>query len=197
MSSATMSKARAAELLATQPEATKHGLPDYGVCVQCLAAYNQGVHHFQWVDLEVLVEEGETLKQCIDWVLASSPAAGAEEWMFSGSCGLPNYLKGEYVSTEELMSYALALPEVDQSNWDAYRAICDYMGQAVSPESFEESYLGDMEPAEYVEEYYMESDQIPDHLVCYIDWKSMARDWELNGDLIAVDGLLFNGHSLR
>ncbi len=95
------------------------------------------------------------------------------------------------------MSYALALPEVDRSNWDAYRAVCDYMGQAVSPESFEESYLGDMEPAEYVEEYYHENGEVPDHLACYIDWESMARDWELNGDLIVVDGLLFNGHSLR
>ena len=165
--------------------------------MQCLAAYNQGVHHFQWVDLEVLVEEGETLAQCIEWVLASSPAAGAEEWLFSDSSGLPSYLKGEYVSTEELMSYALALPEVDQSNWDAYRAICDYMGQAVSPESFEESYLGDVEPAEYVESYYHENGEVPDYLACYVDWEAMARDWELNGDLIAVDGLLFNGHSLR
>ena len=197
MTSATMSKARAAELLATQPEATKHGLPDVGVCVQCLAAYNNGIHHFQWVDLEVLVEEGETLKQCIDWVLASSLSGGGEEWFFSDSSGLPGYLQGEHVSTEELMSYALALPEVDRSNWDAYRAVCNYMGQAVTPESFEESYLGDMEPAEYVESYYEENGEVPEYLACYVDWESMARDWVLNGDLIAVDGLLFHGHSLR
>ena len=77
----TITKERAAELLSSQPEATKQGLPDVGVCVQCLSSYNQGEHHWVWVDLIEMADQGETLDECIQWMLASSPAAFAEEWV--------------------------------------------------------------------------------------------------------------------
>ena len=192
----TITKERAAELDAQQPEATKQGgLPDVGVCVQCLAAYNQGEHHWVWVDLVEMANQGETLTECIQWMLASSPAAFAEEWMFSDSSGLPGYLQGEHVATVSVEAYALACERVDDQYREAFRLLCDYLGETVDADRFDEMFLGEQDPEDYVADYYDETNEIPDHLLPYIDWEAIARDWRLNGDLIVVDGYLFNGNA--
>ena len=44
MSAATLTKPKA--LISTEGEIS--------ICIQCLAAYNEGMHHFMWCDLEAL-----------------------------------------------------------------------------------------------------------------------------------------------
>ena len=192
----TITIEKAQHLLAQQPESTKQGLPDVGVCIQCLASYNQGIHHWVWVDLEVMAEEEETLGECIEWMLASSPVEGAEEWMFSDSCGLPSFAQGD-VDQNSVIAYVMQLIEVPEAWRDAYRACCDYLGETVEAERFEEMFLGERDAEAYVEECYEESgelENIPSALLCNIDWEGVAQDWKLNGDIFEVGCWLFRGH---
>jgi antirestriction protein len=55
---------------------------------------------------------------------------------------------------------------------------------------FEDAYVGCMPFKDYVEEAFSEMNEIPDHLVYYIDYERVARDWELSGDFwTASDGM--------
>lgn len=49
-------------------------------------------------------------------------------------------------------------------------------------------YLGAFDSvADYAQEITEETTEIPDHLQCYVDYASMARDIELNGDIITIE----------
>ena len=53
------------------------GESDCWLCVQCLAAYNQGHHHFYWLDLEELnskdkEEFKKEFQQAMDFVITVS-----------------------------------------------------------------------------------------------------------------------------
>ena len=188
----TITIEKAQHLLAQQPESTKHGLPEVGVCVQCLASYNQGISHWQWVDLEFIEEEGDVM-DAIKWMLASSPVDGAEEYMVSDTVGLPSFLSNcQWPDIKAIEAYGLTFQDVWLNQEGAYKACCEHFGQVFTEEEFSDRYLGEMSAEEYVQDAY--ESEIPDHLVHYIDWEAMARDWELNGDCIEVDGYLFNGN---
>ena len=54
-------------------------------------------------------------------------------------------------------------------------------------EAVEDSYLGEYES---LRDYVMESvdvSDVPEHILMYIDYDSMARDWELSGDIIVFE----------
>ena len=187
-----MTKERAAELLSRQPEATKQGLPDVGVCIQCLASYNNGIHHFQWVDLEALIQEGESLDECIAWVMETSPTPGAEEWIFSDSSGLPSFLQGESVDARLLWAYAQELHGVMEHHKEAYKACCDQLAWIVDAEKFEEALVGEGRVEDFVEEFFDES-ELPDWVAQYVDWDALAADLKLNGDLFEAGDWVFRG----
>ena len=190
----TITKERAAELLANKPDGLVSYCPELGVCVQCLAAYNNGIHHYQWVDLEMINEEGD-LAACVEWVLASSPVAGAEEYMISDTSGLPGFLQGQWPDLRKCEELGLTFQSVWLKHEQAYLTLCNYLGEVVTEERFEEMFLGEQSAEEYVQEYYEQNETIPEALSYHIDWEGLANDWKLNGDLIEVDGLLFNGHA--
>ena len=191
----TITIEKAQHLLAQQPESTKHGLPEVGICVQCLAAYNNGIHHFQWIDLEHIEKEGDVM-EAIQWMLASSPVDGAEEYMVSDTVGLPSFLSNcQWPDIKQIEAYGLNFQDLWLKHENAYKALCGYLGEVVEVDRFEEMYLGDQSPEEYVQDLVEQTERIPDSLAYYIDWESMAKDWQLNGDIIEVDGMLFNGHA--
>ena len=55
---------------------------------------------------------------------------------------------------------------------------------------FEDCYSGCQPFVDYVAEMFLELNEVPAHLLNYIDYESVARDWLLNGDFwTASDGL--------
>jgi len=54
-------------------------------------------------------------------------------------------------------------------------------------DDFRDAYQGCRPFAEFVEETFTDCNEIPEHLQAYIDWASMARDWELSGDFWTVE----------
>ena len=65
---------------------------------------------------------------------------------------------------------------------------CGLSKRKIAPLFEDGYYLGVFDSvADYVQEITEETTEIPDHLRGYIDYESMARDMELNGDIFTVE----------
>lgn len=87
------------EYLASKEEAMAHPK----VWVACLAAYNNGYLHGEWVDAAV---EPEELWESINHVLATSPIPNAEEWAFHDYENFEGLRIGEYEGVERTTQLA-------------------------------------------------------------------------------------------
>ena len=170
----------------TKPTCIASGLPDVGVYIACLASYNNGILHGAWLDLEGDIDE-EDIQAGIDWVLATSPEPGAEEWAMHDSVGLPGYLSGtEWPGLGDLVAWADGLSAViDQDEREAYRMDGENQGQTIDEDSFREAYCGCYSSGEdYAQELAEELGSIPKDagwpLTC-IDWESAWRDLTHDG----------------
>lgn len=164
-----------------RPSCIATGCPDVGIYVACLASYNNGHLHGAWVDLEGATDE-DHIQEAIDWVLATSPAPGAEEWAMHDSSGLPKVLgSNEQPHWDALVSYADVLSALpDEDDREAYRLACDNQGEILDEEQFRDTYRGCYSSGEaYAEELAEELGAIPDQpswpLSC-IDWAGAWRD---------------------
>lgn len=84
------------------------------------------------------------------------------------------------------MSDDTQLPDgVDESEREAFEVWLNvYGGERDDADGFRDAYCGEYyKPEDYVEEIVRECYDIPEWVEYYIDWASMARDWELNGDI--------------
>lgn len=83
------------------------------------------------------------------------------------------------------MSDDVELPdEVDESEREAWEFFIANMGSNVTGEDFREAYAGEWTTLEdYADEFIREIYDVPEWVEYYIDLSSMARDWELNGDI--------------
>jgi antirestriction protein len=128
----------------SRPVGIATGLPDVGAYFACLAAYNNGRLHGAWVDLEEATTADE-IQECIDWILATSPEHGAEEWAMHDSSGLPHCLsRTEWPDLSDLAAYGEALAEIagDADDMEAFRLYCDDRGEIVDVDAFREAYNG-------------------------------------------------------
>ena len=137
-----------------------------GIYIACLASYNGGILQGAWVDLELCQDE-EDIQEGIDWVLATSPEPGAEEWAMHDSCGLPGYLsRTEWPGLGELVAWVDGLSAViDQDEREAYRLECEDQGQTIDEDAFSGAYCGCYSSGEeYAQELAEEIDSIPARL---------------------------------
>ena len=84
------------------------------------------------------------------------------------------------------MSDDTQLPDgVDESEREAFEAWIANGNDADDADGFRDAYAGQwFEVADYIEEWYRDTGaDIPSWLEYYVDWKALARDWELNGDI--------------
>ena len=61
------------------PAAIGTSLDGPAIYIACLASYNAGTLHGFWCDLTIATT-AEDIQECIDYVLATSPATLAEEY---------------------------------------------------------------------------------------------------------------------
>ena len=170
----------------TKPACIASGLPDVGIYVACLASYNGGILQGAWLDLEQCKDE-EDIQEGIDWVIATSPEPGAEEWAMHDSSGLPGYLsRTEWPALGELVAWVDGLSAyADEDNREAYRLECENQGQTIDEDSFRETYCGCHGSGEdYAQELAEELGSIPEGagwpLTC-IDWESAWRELTYDG----------------
>ena len=170
----------------TKPACIATGCPEVGIYVACLAAYNNGKLHGDWIDLEGDIDE-EGIQEGIDWMLSHSPEPGAEEYAVHTSSGLPGYLSStEWPALGELVAWVDGLSTyADEDTREAYRLECENQGQTIDEDAFRETYCGQYSSGEnYAIELAEDLDAMPTQLawpLSCIDWESAWRELTHDG----------------
>ncbi|MHC4398936.1 MAG: antirestriction protein ArdA [Planctomycetota bacterium] len=153
------------------------------IYVACLAAYNQGTLHGEWIDTN---QGADCIHEEIQAMLSKSPAPGAEEWAIHdyedfGGLGLSEF---------EDIDRVAELGQLVAEHGAAFGAYANHVGvDYASAEGFQEAYCGEWDSEEaYAEELFDElyAHDIPENLRFYIDYEKFARDLFIN-DCYAVD----------
>lgn len=148
----------------------------------CLAAYNNGILHGAWIDA---AQEPWAIYDAVQTMLAASPIAGAEEWAIHDYEGFGGVRIEEYASFEHVSALASFIAdhgEVGAALLDHFSGDLEEAREAIS-----DRYMGNHASlADYMQELTEETTAIPPSLRYYIDYRAMARDAEINGDLFTV-----------
>lgn len=152
------------------------------IYVACLAAYNNGILHGQWIEAN---QEAEDIQTEIKEMLAKSPITNAEEWAIHDYEGFGSLRLSESEDIAQVAETAALIEEHGQA-WCAY---ADHVGMDyATKEGFEEEYQGKWDSEEdFAEHIAEETMEIPEHLQCYIDYEKLARDLFIN-DYFSVEG---------
>jgi antirestriction protein len=108
------------------------------IYVACLAAYNNGRLHGEWIDADQTADE---LNEAVQQMLAASPEPGAEEYAIHDFEGFGELRLGEYESLERVAAIAAGIAEHGEafSAWMSY----DESQDPADVQSFEDTYRGE------------------------------------------------------
>ena len=145
----------------------------FSIYVACLASYNNGILHGEWID----IEDTQQVKNEINGMLKNSLIDNAEEWAIH-DYHLLNISIDEYESIE----YICKIVDYVKEHGGLFIEVLNYYNDLEDTlEAIENNYLGCYETlSDYVEECSDLSD-IPDNIIRYIDFEKMARDEEMSG----------------
>jgi len=154
------------------------------VYVADLAAYNNGMLHGVWVDSTLDIVD---MQEQVSEMLKASPCEEvAEEYAIHDYEGFGGYSVSEYEGLESVHEVACFLGEHGEVAGDVLAHFGDNLEDA--RKALEENYNGCYSSlADYAEELTTDTIEVPRHLISYIDYESMARDMELNGDIFTVE----------
>lgn len=151
------------------------------IYVACLAAYNNGILHGEWIDAH---QEAWEIQAEISRMLQASPIPNAEEWAIHDYEGFESVRIVEYADIEGVAKKATFIAEHGKL---AAELIAYFGDVEEAMEAIEDRYLGVYSDlAEYVQSVNEDCQTIPESIRYYIDWKAMARDAELSGDLLTI-----------
>lgn len=152
------------------------------IYVACLAAYNNAILHGRWIEATT----PEDIQNQVRDMLAASPEPSAEEWAIHDHEGFQGCDLSEYASFESVCDLADFIEEHGELGAKIY----EYFGGDLSDaRAAFDDYAGEYaSKAEFAEQLFEETGaEIPTNLQYYIDWKSLARDMELNGEIMSVE----------
>lgn len=156
------------------------------VYVACLAAYNGGRLHGEWIDIES-GDDAEDIQRRIDAMLARSPEALAEEWAIHDweapiALGL-----GEHEALDDLVAFADLIADSDPGTLGAAADVWCRSEGIDALAGWVERCRGAYETkGEYAEEMCGDCAEIPSFLRSYIDWPALERDMEMGGDIVTT-----------
>ncbi len=152
------------------------------IYVACLAAYNNGLLHGQWIDAS---QDSEALLSDIVAMLAVSPIPNAEEWAIHDYEGFEGAEIAEYASIETVVKLG---EFVAKHGGLGGKLLAHFSGDLEDTEAAFENYAGQHKNlADFVQELTEETTEIPQSLDHYIDYAAMARDMEMNGDVFTIE----------
>jgi antirestriction protein len=156
-------------------------LPERGIYAACLASYNAGRLVGRWIDCEGLT--GAEIMEEIAEMLEQSPVPDAEEWAIHDYAGIPSSF-GEYPDLDKIAEWV----EMVEEHGEAWEVYVDWYGaEYATPEHFTECYRGEYKsPEDFAYDLHKEMGDlasVPESLRYHIDWKSVARDMQLGGDV--------------
>ncbi|WP_084398935.1 antirestriction protein ArdA [Henriciella aquimarina] len=152
------------------------------IYVACLAAYNNGCLHGRWIEATTPDEVMDEVRA----MLAASPIRRAEEWAIHDYEGFEGAHLSEYASFGTVCNLADFIAEHGRLGALVRRHFGDDLEQAVA--AFDD-YAGCFSSrADFAEELYRDTGtEFPAALEYYIDWSALARDMELNGDIMVFE----------
>lgn len=149
----------------------------------CLAAYNNGHLHGAWINAN---QDAMAIYAEIAAMLKASPIADAEEAAIHDHEGFEGVEIGEFTGIDRVSALAEFIAEHGRLGAELVNHFGGDMGEA--REALEHRYHGCYaSPADYAEDFTNDTTQIPEALRYYIDWKAMARDWDLSGDIFTIE----------
>lgn len=159
------------------------------IYVACLAAYNNGILHGQWIDA---AQDSSAIRAEIDDMLADSPIPDAEEWAVHNYDGLPSNL-GEWPDLDQLAQIAEG---IDQHG-DAFRAYLAWADDdKATVDAFVNCYIGEyLNRADFAEDWLENSGQladVPEQLQAFINFDAYGRAMLLSGSMVEHDGFWFH-----
>ena len=155
------------------------------IYVACLAAYNAGTLHGEWIDA---TQDEDVIAEEIQAMLAASPIPNAEEYAIHDyeGFGEVSTTLGEYPNLSDVVEAALFIQEYEEI---AIKLI-SYCGDIEEAKTaLNEQYQGCYSSlADYAETYASDTGaEIPNWLEYYIDWEKMGRDYEISGDVFTLE----------
>ncbi|AQQ05396.1 antirestriction protein [Roseibium algicola] len=152
------------------------------IYVACLAAYNNGCLHGQWIRAE---QETEDIQAEISEMLKGSPILDAEEWAIHDYEGFEGAEISEYASIKSVAELAAFVCEHGSLGGKLLQHFCGDIEQA---EGAFENYAGLYSSlADYAQALIEETIEIPERLANYIDYEAIARDMELGGEVFTIE----------
>jgi len=152
------------------------------IYVACLAAYNAGTLHGEWIDAD---QDADDIRAAVDAMLKRSPEPGAEEWAIHDYEGFGPIKLSESESFDTVAALAKAIEEHGQIFAHFYdHGDSDYKDDVESAVSaFEEKNRGEWDSlADYVENFWEETGEYKRDEknwwspINYVDWERMAHD---------------------
>ncbi|HQW58144.1 MAG TPA: antirestriction protein ArdA [Gammaproteobacteria bacterium] len=144
------------------------------IYVACLASYNNGELHGQWIDATQEVEE---IKKQIAMMLSDSPEPGAEEYVIHDDMGFYDLEIEEYDSIEDVQEKAMFILE----HGELGAKVAAYYGgdledaQKSMNENYQDAYKSELDYAiAFFDECYL--DTVPESVRFYIDYESFKTD---------------------
>lgn len=152
------------------------------IYVACLAAYNNGFLHGEWIDAD---QDVDSLYAEIKKILVSSPIPDAEEFAIHDYEEFGDLSIDEYESLETVSAFASFVSEHDELG----SAVLAHMNGDIDDANrlLEEYYHGEHDSEEdFAMSFAEDTMTIPDYLSYYIDYEKMARDLFIN-DFFSIE----------
>ncbi|MFZ5895540.1 MAG: antirestriction protein ArdA [Myxococcota bacterium] len=155
------------------------------IFVACLAAYNAGMLHGEWIEA---AQTAEGIEAEIRSMLARSPVLGAEEWAihdYEGFCGAQ-------VAEHEVIADVAEIAKFIEEHGQLGGALLAHLGDLEDAKrAVEEQRAGSGSSlADWAEEYLSDTGELesmPEQLRFYFDYDRYSRDLELSGDVFALE----------
>lgn len=154
-----------------------------GLYIADLAAYNSGHLHGIWIDA---TDDIEDIKGAVKTMLDNSPVSDAEEFAIHDYEGFEGYEISEYQGIESAHDIACFIEQHGKMG----AALLAHYGDDVefAQQTINDDYYGCYSStADFAEEHTEQIIKIPKPLEFYIDYDSMARDWEMGGDIFTIE----------
>ena len=142
------------------------------VYVACLASYNSGILHGEWIsadqELDEIIEEINQMLDC------SPLGSEAMEWVIHDYDNFYQISLGEYESLEKISKLGRLVAKYGEP----FCVYTSFKGtRFTTEEGFISSYVGEYESeAGFSEELYRDCYEIPDFLDSYIDWGKSSKN---------------------
>jgi antirestriction protein len=158
------------------------------IYVACLASYNAGTLHGEWIDIEGK-DYAEVMEE-IQAILKASPEQDAEEWAIHDHEGFDGLDVSEYHDIQELVDYSEAITKSGHDP-ELISGVMDNLGIGVSEaiEYISDNYCGQYDSLEDWAEGSLDDmlSALPESLRGYFDYASYARDFELDGRIFTIE----------